>query len=374
MVKCPKCGNNLKSNQKFCTKCGTKIEDLKKIKLSPEILAKIDILQKRISNDNLNTPLYLELGDIYFENEMFKEAILEYQKAYSIDNKNFDSIFKTAETYRNMKDYLKAESTYLNALNINPKSQEAKIGLFWTYYSQDKIEDLINLEKEINDDIKKLDFHEVMKEAFKKADNLDSAYEEMEKIFKLVPDNIDNLRDLAEYYSDRDKLDKSIEFYKKILLIFPNDIDSTFVVGREYCYKKDYNKTIELLENNITNFPNELVSLIYFYLSYSYIKLDNIDKALDLIQNVDSPDIKSISSRDKEMFAEIFYLLSEYSVKKNSLTSAIRYLEKAIEYEPENKKIINRLNEVKQLNTDKQKRIKKKKLKKINESPLKTRF
>ncbi len=366
MGKCPKCGNVLKSDQKFCIKCGSKIDDLKKIKLTPEILAQIDILQKKISNDNLNSLLYIKLGDIYFENEMHNEAILEFQKSFTIDNKNFDSIFKTAEAYRKIKEFTKAEPLYQKALEIDPKSQEAKLGLFWCYYFQNKIEDLINLEKEINDDIKKLDFLEAMKEAFKKTDNPESAFEEMEKIFKLVPENIDNLRDLAEYYYDRDDYNKSIEFYKKILLIDPNDIDSIFVIGKDYCYKKDYNKTIELFESNLTNFPDELVSLIYFYLSYSYLKLENTYKAIEMIQNVDSPNIKSISSRDREIVAKTFFVLSDNFNNNNNLQSSISYLENAIEFDHGNQKFIDRLNEAKQLNTDKQKRIKKKKLKKIN--------
>ena len=366
MKNCPKCGSKLEENQKFCTKCGFKIDDLiKKNELSPETLAQIDILQKKISNDNLNNLLYNELGNIYFENEMYNKAILEYQKAFTIDNRNFDSIFKTAEAYRKIKEFTKAESSYTKALELDNNAQKAKLGLFWCYYFQDKIEDLINLEKGINDDIKKLDFHEAMKEAFKKTDNPESAFEEMEKIFKLVPENIDNLRDLAEYYYDRDDYNKSIEFYKKILLIDPNDIDSIFIIGKDYCYKKDYNKTIELFESNLTNFPDELVSLIYFYLSYSYLKLENTYKAIEMIQNVDSPNIKSISSRDKKIIAETFFELSENLVKSNNLSPATKYLENAIRYESDNQKIIDKSNQVKKLYTVEYEKIKKKKTKNI---------
>jgi len=370
MEKCPKCGNRLNNDQKFCTKCGSKIEDIKKAKLSPEILAQIDILQKKISNDNLNNLLYIELGDIYFGNGMYDESILEYQKAFTLDNQNFDAIFKTAEAYRKINNNSKAEQLYQKALEIDPNSQDAKICLFWSYYSQDKIEESINLEEEINDDIKKLDFHKAMKEAYKKLEKPECAFQEMELIYQIESENIDNLRDLAEYYYDKNNIEKSIEFYKNILTIDHNDIDSRFAIGRDYCYKNNHEKTIELFENYVSNFPDELLLLIYFYLSYSYFKLNKNNEAIDVIQDVNPPKKDSISSNDKKIVAVTYCELGNNSLKNNNLSTAIKYLEKAIEYDPENKRVIENLNKVKKLNSDKHEMINKKKSKKIRLSIL----
>jgi len=361
MVKCTKCGNLLKEGQKFCIKCGTKIEDIKKNQ-SPELLASIDILNKKISNDNLNSLLYIELGDVYFENKVYNEAILEYQKAFAIDN-NFNSIFKTAEAYRKNNEFTKAESTYKKALEIDTKSQVARIGLFWSYSSHDKLNELVDLEREIDDDKKTLDFHKALIKAYKKSGTSENVFKEMEIIHQLDSEDIENLRNLAEYFEDRNSSKKAFELYTKILSIDPKDIDSISKMCKYHCYQKDYIKTIELFEKHKTDLPVKLDSLIYFCISYSYFKLDKTDKAIALVQNVTYPNIQLMSSRDKEIIAETFFELSVNCEKHNNLLSAITYLEKAIGYMPENQKFNDRLHKVKQLNSNKQKNLNRKKLK-----------
>lgn len=365
MVKCLKCGNRLNNDQKFCTKCGSKIEEIKKAKLSPEVLAQIDILQKKISNDNLNNSLYIKLGDIYFENEMYNEAILEYQKSFTIDNKNFDPIFKTAETYRKLNNNSKAEQLYQKALEIDPKSQEAKINLFWSCFYQNKFDEIVKLSFDIDDEYKTLEFHIAMKTVYITLNNIEEAFKEMKLINQLDSDNINNLRDIAEYHSDIDN-DKSIEFYNRILSVDPNDIDSIFVIGKDFCYKKNYKKTIELFENNLSNFSFEQLSIIYIYLSFSYLKMDNIDEAIDMINNINISNISLITSIDKEIIAKTLLGLSDSCVKRNNYDSAINYLENAIRFDPKNQEFINRLSEINEIKRSYSKKIKKMKLRKLN--------
>ena len=371
MRKCSKCGNVLKEDQKFCIKCGTKIEDLKKNNQSPEMLASIDILQKKISRDDLNSSLYIELGDIYFENKMYNEAISEFQRALAIDKNDLNPIYKTCEAYRKIKDFTKAEKYYKKTLEIDEKSQIARLGLFWSYYDQNKLDELISLEKEIIDETKTIDFHKAMIDTYKRSGKLENAFKEMEIIYQLVPDDIENLKDLAEYFDDKNNSKKVFELHTKILSIDPKDIDSIIGIGKYHCYAKDYIKTIELFEMHLPDLNKELSCLIKFYLSYSYFQLDKTDKAINIIQKMQSasyPATQSISSKDKEIVAEAFFEISVNIEKQRDLQLAISHLEKAIEYVPENQKFSDRLNKVKLLSSDKQKKVKKKKLKIVNMS------
>jgi len=365
MIKCLQCGNVLKEGQKFCIKCGTKIEDVKKNNQSPEMLASIDILQKKISKDDLNSSLYIELGDIYFENKMYIEAISEFQRAFAIDKNDFNSIFKTAEAYREIKDFSKAEKNYKKALEIDKKSQIAILGLFWSYHDQNKLDELVKLEREISDETKTIDFRKTMIGIYKKLEQPENAFKEMEMIYQLDSKDIENLKDLAEYFDDRDNTKKAFELYTKINSIDPKDIVSLIKMGKYHCYAKDYIKTVELFEKHLPDLTDELASLVKFYISYSYFKLGETNKAIALVQHVACPNIR-LSPRDREIVAETCIELSLNGEKQNDLQMAISFMEKAVDYMPKNQKFNDRLKKLKQLSSDKQQKLKKKKLKKTN--------
>jgi len=232
MLKCPNCGSATNESQKFCTKCGTKIE-----RVSSEISAKIDILKKKIEKDTLNAELYIQLGEIYYQNGLFKEALFEYQKAMNIDDTNYDANIKSGDVYLKLKEIEKAETSYKRALAIDSKSQDARIGLFWTYYTQNKIEEAVKIIKEIDTKLRNLDIHKALKDMYLKKENRDKAFTEMKAIYTFAPDNLDNLKEMAENYQEKGDDDNAFECYQKVLELDSEDIDARFSIG-EYFYRK----------------------------------------------------------------------------------------------------------------------------------------
>jgi len=317
MDKCPRCGADLKQNQKFCTKCGTKIEEKVTQKLSAEILAKIDILQKKISNDNLNSLLYINLGDIYFENEMYSEAILEYQKALNIDDGNFKALLKSAETYLKLNDYNKSELLYNKAAKISSTSQEVKIGLFWIYYFQKNFKKSIEISKDLIDDLKDIKYHKATKEVYEELGLQDNELKEMEIIYKLEPEDINNLNDLADsYYSNN--IERSIELYKRILAIEKNDLNSRFIIAKHYLYKKNYKKTVEMFKDYVSSYPVELQQIINLYLAHAYLNLNETNRALAFSQHLILPKKEKTTPDDKKLIAETLFDLSNILVVRFS--------------------------------------------------------
>lgn len=364
METCPKCGNTLNNNQKFCTKCGTKIEEKKKDKLYPEIHAKIDILQKKISNDNLNNLLYIQLGDIYYEHEMYKEAILEYQKAFSIDNTSLDSICKTADTYRKINNNSKAEQLYKKALTIDPKSQIARIGLFWSLANLEKNDELIKIEKDISNEFKDINFHIALKDAYKKTENFSKAFQEMEIIYKLKSGEPDNLRDLAAHYYISDH-DKSIEYFQQIFAIFPDDLETRYELGKYYCTKNDYKKSINLLGETISSFQSDQVEIAKYYLANSYLHINEFDKAKEEISFLDFSHLKEASLKDKRIISGTYFMLCTHSQSLKRYSLALKYIQNAIEFEPDNEIFIKKEIEITEIWNSESKKSRVKSAKKI---------
>jgi formylglycine-generating enzyme required for sulfatase activity/lipopolysaccharide biosynthesis regulator YciM len=365
MERCPKCDTILKSNQKFCTKCGFKILP-KKEKLETEILAKIDVIQKRISNDNMNTILYLELGDVYFESKMFKEAILEYQKAYNIDNDSFNANFKTGEVYTELKKFNKAEICYSKACEIDQKSQKAKLALYFCFYKLEKYTELISIGNEIQPNNRNLDFHISLKTAYQKLNNTNEAFKQMLEVNKLVPDNVNNLKELAASYQENKETDKSLKLYEKILSINPLDIISRFIIGKKLFYSKDYNKTIDTFEKYITVFTDDKYQIAYIFLIYSYLQTNKIEKAIDTIRIINISKMSYLSQADKMIISEMYLRIGIYLFEKKKFSNSIKYLENAIEFDPGNKILRTKLSEVKEISDNENQKIKKNRTKKVN--------
>ncbi|MEO0114139.1 MAG: tetratricopeptide repeat protein, partial [candidate division WOR-3 bacterium] len=124
MPNCPKCNSFVKEGQKFCTKCGSNLAELLKPKISPELAASVDIQEKKIAQEPLNPKLYIKLGDTYRDYKFYEEALVQYQKAVSIDETNAEAHLKSGEVYYSLKRLDRAKDSYEKALKLQPESLE----------------------------------------------------------------------------------------------------------------------------------------------------------------------------------------------------------------------------------------------------------
>ena len=343
MLKCPKCGSAIKDGQKFCTKCGTKIE-----RVSPEISAKIDILIKRIEKDSLNAELYIQLGEIYYQNGRLKEALFEYQKAVNIDDTNYAANLKSGNAYLKLKEIEKAETSYKRALTLNSESQEAIIGLFWTYYAQNRIEDVFKVGEEIDTKLKNLDIHKALKNMYLKKEIKDKAFTEMKAISTFTPDDKDNLKEMAKYYQEKNEDEKVFECYQKVLELDSEDIDARFAMGEYFYTKGDYQKTIDYLEDIIEELSPQIESYARTYLADVYIDQQEWDKAINEINLIVLPLYEDLTSQHKKLFAKVYFKIGNEILDKGDFSSAINYLDKATNYEPQNMEYKKQLNEIRE--------------------------
>ena len=74
------------------------------------------------------------LGNICAKQNLFDEAIDNYDKILKNDPKNEMCLFNKAYTYFLKKDYQEASKIFGEIINNNPENEEAKIGLGLCYY------------------------------------------------------------------------------------------------------------------------------------------------------------------------------------------------------------------------------------------------
>lgn len=361
MTNCLKCGTPYKEGYKFCKKCGTKFKELVGVKISPEVEAKVDILQKKIAAEPLNVELYIELGDIYNKNDLLAEALTQYQKSANIDDSNIDTHIKSGDVYFEMKELEKAKMSYHTALNLNPKSSYAQLGLFKIYYAKENLEKAIEQGKEfVRTDPKNVEVHKVLKEIYLQKGMKEKAFEEMQTISVLLPDDKKASMELGIQFLAKEQYEKASGCYERVLKVDSDDPDACFRMGELSCFKGDYDEAIQYLKHIVEKLSPEPMSIARMYLALAYINLEKSDKALKEIALVVQPKYEDLLNQHKKLFAEAYYKIGG-TLLENNLSVAIDYLEKATKYEPQNLEYKDRLEETR----DQQRVAKKKSRRKI---------
>lgn len=328
---CPKCKANIPNRARFCTKCGEKIEFL-----SPEFIAKIEILKNKINAEPLNPRLHMELGEIYLLNNSFNEALIEYSKSLYIDDSNPEANFKAGIVYLKLKNFGKAESLFLKALSINPELQDARLKLFGIYTMKDELDKAIPIGEEIIEkDPLNLEVHRELKEIYEKKGLKEKVIQELESIHLLAPRDKDILKELAKSYKENNEKEKSIDIYQRVLELDPNDIDAQFAIGESSYIRGDYQKTIEYIKNIYQKLPQEDKVLAQCYLAISYINSGRPNKALEFCNLLSLATVERVIPDKKPILAKFYFDLGCESFKYNKLTDGIEFLERATKYEPQ---------------------------------------
>jgi len=258
----------------------------------------------------------------------------------NINDSYFDAHLKSGEIYLKLKEFGKAETSYQKVLSFNPKSLEAKIGFFRSfYYSQRRIEDAINLGEEIiHEEPKNLEVHKALRELYNKKGMKEKVIEQLKAIVLLAPNDKDSLKELANLYEEKGDEEKAFEWYQKILQLDPEDTETHFHIGRHFLVKGDYQNVIKHLQNIVEKLPVLLKSYAHLYLALAYINRQELDNAIKEIRlvSISPSDYKELTARDKKFFAEAYYKIGSSVFQRKDFAAAVDYLEEAIKYEPEN--------------------------------------
>ncbi len=308
MLNCPKCNSFVKEGQKFCTKCGANVVELLKPKIPPELAASVDIQEKKIAQDPLNPKLYIKLGDTYRDNKFYEEALIQYQKAISIDETNAEAHLKSGEVYFSLRRLDRTKDSYEKVLKLQPESFEVKINLFSLLKELNLASKAIELGKEIiKTEPKNLMVHKGLKEILLRQGFEKEAIEELKTIIALEPLEKEAYKQLGEIYEKRKENDKAFENYKMVLGLGAEDKNALFFVSHFLYEKGIYDEAIKYFEELILLDPANIMTRSY--LTLSYLKKENLEKAARTVDAIDSSVYWKLSNNEKKLLSEIYLLL-----------------------------------------------------------------
>jgi len=333
MPHCQECGREIPEGQKKCIMCSEHTG-----KLNDKVLAHINLLTKKLEQDPLNTDVRMNLGELYQKNGLLEDAVNEYEKILDADASNFSAQNKYAHIHLKLKNLEKAEQGFRTAIHIDPSSTASLVGLFRTYYLQDKITEAIAVGTKLT--VQKPDnveFHMLLKNLYKQKGDTEKTLAELQILEKLAPGNENVIRELADHYKNSNDLNKVIEVYSKMMTMKVEDLDLCFYIGVRYFKDRKYDDVIVhftdmLKKENIA--PN-MEAIIHAYLILAYFQKGDLHNARNIIAETQPEHAQFMDPDMKKKLGAVFFTIGKNSYDNHRPREAILLLEKAITFDNE---------------------------------------
>ncbi|MBN2620521.1 PEGA domain-containing protein [candidate division WOR-3 bacterium] len=346
MAYCPDCGKEIPEGQEKCSLCSQHPAHI-----SDKVLAHINLLTKRINSDPSNIQLRRDLGDLYNKHGLAKEALQQYQEIAKVNAKDLHAQNSSAFIYLRLRELNKAEQAFLAALHIDPKSTEALVGLFRTYYLHGKTDEAIALgNKLVGMKPSNVEFHMLLKNLYAQKGDGEKRLQELLTLEKLIPDNSDVIKEIAEHYKSSDSFDKVIEYYCKMEERKLDDTDLGFTIGVHYFTTGKFEDAIVHFSNMLKN-PDvgpEMDIKIQAYLALAYYRKGDITDARNICVEIQPLHAAAVDGNLRKQLAALFYDLGQSALKNKESKEAKHLFEKAQCYDNETEHYAQALKTMKQ--------------------------
>ncbi len=242
---------------------------------------------------------YITLGDNYFKEGKFDEAIAEYKKALEIKPRD-DILNKLGQAHQQKRLAGKSEG------------QPAKID---TFTSKKTLDEMPGLERE--QDLSIEDLYDRGISYYDKG-MIDKAIEEFKEVLELDPDDIETHYHLGNAYADKEMFDEAISIYKKVIEKNPEFIDAYLSLSTLYLDMDMVDEAIPLCNQAISANPED--SFLCFHLGEAYVRNEQYEEAITAFNKAIS--INPMDPETQYRLAESYYETKQYDLALKHATQA----------------------------------------------------
>ena len=242
---------------------------------------------------------YITLGDNYFKEGKFDEAIIEYKKALEIEPRD-DILNKLGQAHQQKRLAGKSEE------------QPAKID---TFKSKKTLDEMPGLEGEQDLSIEELYDRGI---SYYDKGMIDKAIEEFKEVLELDPDDIETHYHLGNAYADKEMFDEAISIYKKVIEKNPEFIDAYLSLSTLYLDMDMVDEAISLCNQAISANPDD--SFLCFHLGEAYVRNEQYEEAITAFNKAIS--INPMDPETQYRLAESYYETKQYNMALKHATQA----------------------------------------------------
>ena len=167
-------------------------------------------------------------------------AAESYESALRLDPRDVETVIHLGNLYANLKRYSDAEARFRAALELEPKSSQALLGLAQSLDAQKKPEaaaayrDYLAIQPDTPGAQSRV-IHLLLEQK-----QYDAALAELDRVDAGKPATLDSLRSRADIQIAQKKWDDSIVTLRKAIALAPNDAQLHGGLGRVYMQKRDF--------------------------------------------------------------------------------------------------------------------------------------
>lgn len=312
------------------------------------------ILKNLISKNNRNAKQFMALGNLYFIEEKYEDAIKQYSVA--MKNKNEFALYKIAECYSKLNDAAKTVEYLKLYLKTNNKLLQSEIKLNPNFSNIEETKEWINLWKKeyYNNYEKKLDeakyliskgdetnAFDVLDKLIVQSDRRHKAYEmrgdllmqkgeyknaakSYEKASEIKNHNEIYKSKVAKAYFNDKNYKKSLKFCKSVISEDEDNINIVLLKAQNEFELKKYNKANTTIQKFLKYYPDNAEALnLYgktFYYKKQYLKA--LEKYNVLLSDK-TTDKQTLKAKYFENRADAYMAVSMYENVIKDLSMAL---------------------------------------------------
>ena len=255
----------------------------------------------------LNSIIYFFLGNFYYKNKQYDQAIKYYTISTEINSINFKSYNNLGLSYYKNKNYSLSIENFQKAIKINPNDSMIYDNLTKAYSDSG---DYDNVQKYFLKSVNVIPLKDKNINISKYLNQIDLSF------------NIDGLYEEIDEsdYNNKIQIDLNIESLLEQIKLDPNDSFIYYKLGNFYSKNNEFSKSIEYYLKSIEKGYKE--PIIYFEIASIYSKNNEFSKSIEYY-------LKSIEKEYKEPI--IYFELGKVYSKNNEFNKSIEYHLKSIE-------------------------------------------
>ena len=213
--------------------------------------------EKAVEINPENVDARILLGQLSYINGDYNTAFKHLDEALRLDKFNYEPYFIKGMVFEEIKDSLKAATSYQTAIEQNPEHFDSYFKLAGLYYNRKP----------------------------------DLAIQYLEQSVNVEPDNMTALRALAKVYVDQKHFEKGLQTINKMIALDEGYSESYFMKGQTYILMlpdnapqhvtdTTYQQALSFLDKATELYPN--YTMAYYLKGLCYEGLGEISKARDM--------------------------------------------------------------------------------------------